>query len=76
MPEALHIRNSKNALKEYLSKRDKKIITIMMALFDQQKAIERNLVTKRRKKAAYRSGYSAQSDTNSALSVPNRTVET
>ncbi len=38
--ETIHICKDKNVLKEYLESREKEVIDIMMALFDQEKAME------------------------------------
>ena len=38
--ETIRICKDKNVLKEYLLEREKEVIDIMMALFDQQKAVE------------------------------------
>ncbi len=38
--ETIHICKDKNLLKEYLESREKEVIDIMMALFDQEKAME------------------------------------
>ena len=38
--ETIRICKDRNVLKEYLSGREKEVISIMMGLFDQEKAIE------------------------------------
>ena len=41
--ETIRICRNRNILKEYLESREKEVIDIMMALFDQQKALEQYL---------------------------------
>lgn len=38
--ETIHICKDRGVLKEYLSGREKEVVSIMMALFDQEKAVE------------------------------------
>ena len=51
--ETIRICKNKNVLKEYLEAREKKVITIMMALFDEEQVM-RNYVARKEKEAVER----------------------